>query len=298
VREEAAAVAALLNAHSRLLFGTDAITAAEIEHWFGIPTLDPEQDLRVAVAPDGRLLAYGDVSHGGRERLRYWIDLRLAPGTDPAVGDVLVAALERRAAETSVPGAVVRGFTAGVDETSRAVFEGRGYRLVRHSLRMEISLADEPPPPDWPEAITVRTFSPEDAERVYAAAEEAFADHWDFEPQSYEEWAHWALGPDHDPSLWFLAEDGAELAGFCLCRSQESGEPDLGWVAALGVRRPWRRRGLARALLRRAFRELRARGRPRAGLGVDAENLTGAVALYERVGMSVSRRHDILERPL
>jgi mycothiol synthase len=295
-KDEAAEIAALLNAHSRAVHGTDAVTEIEIERWFGNPTLDPERDLCVAVAPHGALLAYADVSDGGPEKRRYWIDLRLAPGADPAVGDLVVAALERRAAATAAPDALVRGFVAGGDGTSRAVFERRGYRLVRHSLRMEISLAGEPPPPVWPDGVAVRTFSRQDAGRVYAATQEAFVDHWEFEPQPYEEWEHWLLGHDHDPSLWFLAEAGSELAGACLCRPHEAGEPDLGWVAVLGVRRPWRRRGLATALLRQAFRELRARGRSRAGLGVDAENLTGAVALYERAGMSVSRRFDILER--
>jgi mycothiol synthase len=55
----------------------------------------------------------------------------------------------------------------------------------------------------------------------------------------------------------------------------------------LGTRRPWRRRGLAKALLYASFNEIRARGKPRAVLGVDAENPTGATRLYEGAGMRV-----------
>ena len=72
----------------------------------------------------------------------------------------------------------------------------------------------------------------------------------------------------------------------------------MGWVSVLGVRPRWRRRGLASALLLHAFGEFHRRGRKRVGLGVDAENTTGAVALYERVGMRPVRRFDTWERPL
>jgi ribosomal protein S18 acetylase RimI-like enzyme len=102
---------------------------------------------------------------------------------------------------------------------------------------------------------------------------------------------------DHfDPTLWFVAEDGGAIAGICLCQERK-GRPDVGWVDSLGVRKPWRRRGLGLAFLRHAFAELGRRGYPRAGLGVDGENTTGAVRLYERAGMHVARRSDTYQRP-
>ena len=64
-------------------------------------------------------------------------------------------------------------------------------------------------------------------------------------------------------------------------------DPGEGWVGVLGVRRPWRRRGLATALLYASFREIRSRGKPMAKLGVDAANPTGATRLYESVGMRI-----------
>jgi ribosomal protein S18 acetylase RimI-like enzyme len=77
-----------------------------------------------------------------------------------------------------------------------------------------------------------------------------------------------------------------------------SGDPTYGWINVLGVRAPWRRRGIAIALLARTFADFEARGATRVGLGVDAENPTGAVGLYERAGMSVSQRNDTYERLL
>ena len=89
-----------------------------------------------------------------------------------------------------------------------------------------------------------------------------------------------------------------EIAGFCLCRKEAYEDPDMGYVNILGVRRPWRRRGLGMALLQHAFAEFYRRGQQRAGLGVDAGSLTGATRLYERAGMHVARQFDTYEKML
>ena len=133
---------------------------------------------------------------------------------------------------------------------------------------------------------------------VYEAVEESFADHWDHVRGSYDEWAAFLMDGSFEPLVWFLAVDGGEIAGFSLCRERQPGRPDTGWVRQLGVRRPWRRRGLALALLLHSFGELHRRGRTSVGLGVDGENTTGAVRLYERAGMHVERRFDTYERRL
>ena len=102
------------------------------------------------------------------------------------------------------------------------------------------------------------------------------------------------------PDLWWLVRDGDEIAGVCLNRMGDAGEPDHGYVHILGVRRPWRRRGLGEALLRHSFRDFWRRGvSTRVSLDVDGENTTGAVRLYERVGMPCRRGAPTrLERPV
>jgi GNAT superfamily N-acetyltransferase len=87
-----------------------------------------------------------------------------------------------------------------------------------------------------------------------------------------------------DPGLWFLAEDAAtgELAGVCLTRIAPG---TGGWIGPVGVRRPWRKRGLGLALLHATFAELHRRGIPAASLSVDADSPTGAPRLYTRAGM-------------
>ena len=133
---------------------------------------------------------------------------------------------------------------------------------------------------------------------AYDVHQEAFEDTWEPIHWSYEEWAHAYVEPPHfERGLWFLAWDGPDPCGAAICR-RHSTALDLGWVAVLGVRRDWRRRGIGHALLAQAFGAFAERGLARAGLGVDSENPTGANALYEDVGMSSTSRFDIYERIL
>ena len=90
----------------------------------------------------------------------------------------------------------------------------------------------------------------------------------------YQRWMHILDGdPDCDPSpFWFVAIDGEEVAGLCLCRPRLAADPDMAWVELVGVRPAWRRRGIALALLSHAFAALYHHGQRKAGLEVDAQN--------------------------
>ena len=280
-REDASAIAELLNAHSEALFGEPVLTAAQVRDWFALP----EIWMRLAEA-DGRPVGYVDVSE---EAGRWNIDLR---ALDVDAARFLLAA----SCELPGPDAVVRGFAPQEDAAATEAFREGGFEIVRHSFQMRVELDAEPAPPVFPEGVEVRPMRDGEEERIHAAHMSAFADHWEFHEQTFEQWRIWHRDrASFDPELWYLALGGDEIAGFALCAPAHSGEPDFGWVEVLGVRPPWRRRGLGEALLRHSFRELYARGFPRIGLGVDAENTTGAVRLYERVGMHVVRRSDTWE---
>src|SRR5262249_24079259 len=148
----------------------------------------------------------------------------------------------------------------------RALLEARGYAVVRHSFEMRIALGAEPPQvPSPPDGIALRTAVGVEDSATHAVAEESFAGTWGYTPGSVEVFSH-SLGPDRE--LWFLACDGDEIAGVALCRDERSGYPGVAWVDILGVRRPWRRRGIARVLLLHAFDVLHARGRRHVGLNV------------------------------
>jgi ribosomal protein S18 acetylase RimI-like enzyme len=228
---------------------------------------------------------------------RFFLGIEAHP-REPAMFERLLDWGEERARRFGA-GRTVR-VHAGADsenELLAEVLRERGYELVRHFFRMEIELADEPAQPVWPDGITVRTFRPGEERAVFEADLEAFEDHWDFFPIPFEEWRDYFFGSDEfDPELWFIAEDSGEIAGAALCWGER--RPDTGLVNVLGVRRPWRRRGLGTALLLHAFHEFRRRGRAKVDLNVDAESLTGAVRLYERAGMYVARRNDAYRKEI
>jgi mycothiol synthase len=199
---------------------------------------------------------------------------------------------EGRAAEIGSSRSIrLQATVEGNDDAFAEEVRRRSYELVRHFFDMEIDLDEEPPEPRWPEGISVRTFRPGDERAIYDVDLEAFEDHWDPVDIGFDEWReHFLESSDFDPELWFLAEEREELAGFSLCSGER--RPDTGYVNVLAVRRPWRNRGLGTALLLHSFREFRRRGRAKADLNVDGDNLTGALRLYERAGMHVVRRYD------
>lgn len=294
--DEAGAVAELLNDHAREQHGEALTSAGEIALWFRLP------DVEVWVAQDaqGRLAAYADAREEA-ERTRYWLYLCEHPRRREVGGAAaLLGAAEEWARTRAAPDALLRGVVTLPDEPLSALYDASGYRRIRFSFEMRVALGDEPPEPEWPEGLAVRTLVPgEDERRVYEADMDSFEDHWEFVREPFELWRmRMVEHPAYDPRLWFLLEEGDELAGVCLCGVHSSGDPAFGWVTVLGVRRPWRRRGVGLCLLQHAFREFRRRGMTRAGLDVDAENTTGAVRLYERAGMHVARRRHIVEKPL
>ena len=182
----------------------------------------------------------------------------------------------------------------------RGVVENAGYDLVRHSFRMSIPLDGEIGAPAWPEGIEVATYRPENESAVHAAHQEAFADHWEHKHESLEEWRKWLVeNPAFDPSLWFLAWDGDDVAGLSLCRVHSSGDAEHGFVSVLATRRPWRRRGLGTALLQHSFHDMRRpRDEPGRASASTARTRPAPCALYERAGMAVERQTDIFRKEL
>jgi mycothiol synthase len=284
---------ALFNVVANELHGANDSSEGEVRNWLETPSVDPERDVRVADGPGGELAGYADV-YVEEEVDRAWFDLRLHPSHgDERLAAALVDWIEQRVGS----GPTTRGWISSLAALPKAVLDGRGYELVRHSYRMVLDLAGEPTEPRWPDGIAVRTMQAGEERRLYEVDDECFADHWEHATVPFEEWKHWLIDREEfDPSLWFVAVDGEEIAGYALCRRHDA-DPELGWVDNLGVRRPWRRRGLAKALLHHAFAEFRGRGFGRVGLGVDAQSLTGANKLYESVGMRVARSWDVYERP-
>ena len=288
--DELAELTDLINRDSEELYGEREESEESMRMWLTGPTLNPETDIRVAVA-DGAIRGYVDIDAGPHPT--YWVDLRVPLSEGDGARTVLADWVEDRAKKRAA--ASLRFHAPSVDEPLKRLLESRGYRVIRHFYRMRIELTDDLLEPRWPNGLTVRTATPADAPTAYEVSEETFRDHWEHARIPFEEWEHRLMREGFDPSLWFLAEDDGEVAAIALCRERQ-GEQGLGWIHLLGVRERWRRRGLGRALLLHCFHEFRRRGFHAAALGVDADSLTGANRLYESAGMRVVRQSDVYER--
>jgi len=191
---------------------------------------------------------------------------------------------------------ILRNGVSGADKISRQQHLAQGYSPVRYFWRMEALIGEAPPEPDWPSGLIIRNAIPEEDDRpVFDALEEAFVDHWGDPPWDFETWRRRRFEvEDFDPSLWFLALDGGEIAGVAISRYRG----DYGWISQLAVRRPWRRIGLGLALLLGSMGEFYKRGMRKVGLTVDAQNPTGAIRLYERAGMRMTNEYIVFEKVL
>ena len=196
------------------------------------------------------------------------------------LGAELVSRIEASARRAGVPRLHV--FVVAADAAAADLMRSRGFAEVRRFYEMAIELPAAAEAPGVP----VEDFSADAARDFYEALDESFRDHWEHQSMGFEKW--WDLRHDQwydaDGPLWFLIRDEDEVAAVIRNEVREGGG---GYVAALGVRRPYRGRGYAKALLVHSFRAFHERGLTRATLGVDAESPTGATHLYERVGMEI-----------
>jgi mycothiol synthase len=301
----------LFNCWSQAVIQQDEITDPQDvrKEWLS-PGFDPAQDIRLVFAPNGEMVGYIEVWTTAKPPVHPWIWARVHPDYEGmGIGTWMLQWGEERARQAlkNVPDGMRFAPRVGIysrAEKSKKLFEDMGYGYIRSSYRMLIDMDGLVPDPVWPEGITLRIYNPQmDAEAVYRADTEAFRDHFGFVEEPFEEgfkrFQHFMTNYEgFDPSLWFLAVDGAEIAGISLCRPKSYDDPDLGWVGTLGVRRNWRKRGIGLALLRHSFNELYRRGKRKVGLGVDAENLTGALRLYQNAGMHVHNAFDLYEKEL
>jgi len=297
---EAAAIQAILDASETADTGERRRHDADVANEWRNPRCRPDEDWWVAVAPGGELAAVGWVWR--QTAVEITADHYVHPAhRGLGLGELMLDAIEARAAEMSspTPNGAPRSllvWSEDSDVVRRASLERRGFAAIRQYFEMAIGLEGDLEMPVWPAGIVARGFRPgTDDEAVYRADQEAFAEHHLYEPRPYEEWRLFHVdAPDVDLSSSWLAWDGDQLAGFALQFAGDEGAI----IGDLAVRKAWRGRGVGHALLLTAFRSLRDRGHAVARLYVDALNVTNAVRVYEAAGMHVSRRFDVLEKPL
>jgi mycothiol synthase len=183
-----------------------------------------------------------------------------------------------------------------------ALFAAAGYEPVRHYIMMVRPIALLLPNALLPDGLDVRPVGPEHIRPVWEAMWEARRDHWGYVEPTEQDYERWAQGRLFAPALWKVAWEGEQIAGMVLNRLDEVQNEQYGrrrgYTQEIFVRRPWRRRGLARSLLAQSIQMFRGMGMEETALGVDTQNPSGALQLYESFGYSSVQRHTFFDKQI
>ncbi len=174
-------------------------------------------------------------------------------------------------------------------ETAReALLTKFGYVPVRYGFGMVRPDLENIPDLPLPDGLEVRPVLPEHYRLIHDASNEAFQDHWGYISEPEEEYQKMLEDSNFDPSLWRVAWAGDQVAGMVCSFINKSENVEYnrkrGYTENISVRRPWRKQGLASALIALSLKAIKERGMTEAALGVDSQNLSGALRLYEKMG--------------
>jgi ribosomal protein S18 acetylase RimI-like enzyme len=270
---------------------------------------DPFQDVLCAEV-DGEMIGYNRVfwyTEVEGNRLYAHFGFLLPAWRRKGLGRAMLHHSERRlrkiAAEHPADGPrFLQSEAASTQPGTEALLSGEGYAAVRHEYEMVRETLDDIPPAPLPEGLKVRPVQPEHYQAIWDAKEEAFRDHWGYRPETQEDYQRWLGDEKFDPGLWRVAWYGDQVAGLVgsVISPQENAgyHRERGWIGPVCVRRSWRRRGLAHALLAQSLQALKERGMTEAALGVDTQNVTGALRLYESMGFRAVKRFSLYRKPL
>ncbi|WP_330461456.1 GNAT family N-acetyltransferase [Streptomyces sp. NBC_00820] len=268
--------------HGRAVTGADAIAAD-----LASPGVDPASDTVLVDGPRGEPAAWGRLERGRRFRAD------VHPGhRGRGLGTALLAWAETRARQAGSDR--IAQTVPDDDRAAVALLRAGGYLPFVTEWLLEIELPTEPPALRPPAGITVRPFRPGDEQAAYRLTEDAFGA-WQRRRLSYEEWAgHCVARETFDPAASPVAFAGDQMVGVVL--SLDLPGLDEGYVERVAVRHDHRDRGIARVLLREAFRACHRRGKRTCTLWTHSE--TGALPLYQRLGMTVRRSSTVYGRAL
>jgi mycothiol synthase len=269
---------------------------------------DPHQDLLFAEV-DGDAVGYSRVWWERQEdgQLTYQSFGFLDPawrrrGIGQALLDWDLQRLRRIASDHESESKVFRSGVQGGEVGTRALLEANDFKQVTFGAEMSRGLTGDLPDAPLPAGLEIRTVTPEHMRPIWEADAEAFRDHWGARPPTEQDWEGFLDRPFTDPSLWKIAWEGDRVVGqvrsFIDTAENQEYDRRRGYTENISTARDWRGRGVARALICQSLRVLRERGMEEAGLGVHAENPTGAFQLYSSLGYEVIATWSVYERAL
>lgn len=284
-------------------------TLEDLQREFDDPWSNAEVDSLAAFTLDGQLVGYARTFQNPdpEKEVRCWLMVEVhqayrASGLEEALSDWAEERGRQRLLLTS--GEAARVLRCGIQDTQterQAQWERRGFNAVRHFYRMQRDLSEPIPAVQLPSDLALCVYTHDMNDAVHAAFNEAFRDHWSFDPITAEDWQMFVMGrTSFRPDLSYVVMDGAEVVGFSINgispeENARHGRSE-GWIEELAVRRPWRKRGVATALLCASMHAFKAEGLQHAMLGVDSQNLSGALRVYERVGFNPVKRFIQLQK--
>jgi mycothiol synthase len=270
---------------------------------------DPTRDMLLAEV-DGRLVAYNRVfwqKQGDGTSLYIPFGFLLPEWRRQGIGTCMLNWAENRlgciAAGHDRSGE--RFFQVTVSETEKSaitLYEKSGYQPVRYEFYMRRPTSDPLPEAPMPAGLEVRPVREEHIRPIWDAMQEAFQDHWGFVPESDLKLQEWQADKTFQPQLWKVAWEADQVAGMVLNFIDEPENLEYkrlrGYTEGISVRRPWRKQGLARSLIVQSIQMFKEMGMTETSLGVDAQNLSGALRLYQGVGYRKFKQDTFYRKPL
>jgi ribosomal protein S18 acetylase RimI-like enzyme len=211
-----------------------------------------------------------------------------------------------QAAQAEGADVMPRVLRTGIPETSQSeilLYQENGYKHTRSFFKMERDLHQPIPENPLPPGLALRNYGEDIDQALRLAQNEAFADHWGHEPMTREDWQNFIIQSSAmRRDLTLVVMDREEVVAYSVngIKTEENERLGIrrGWINLLGTRRKYRKHGIASALLAETMRRFKAEGMDTVGLGVDADSLTNALRLYEKLGFKAVKTRVVLEKQL
>jgi mycothiol synthase len=305
-----AAMAEVMNAYNAAEQIEEVETVGHFANWLShLPGFDPRQDILLAEY-NGRLIGVNWVwrrQEVGGDTIYDHFGVLLPEWRRRGLGRAMLHQAEERlrqiATQHSDAGPCwLQSFGGETEVAAEALLTSEGYAPVRYNYLMVRPTLDDIPDLPLPDRVEVRPVKPEHMRAIWEANVEAFRDHWGAGQRTERDYERWLNDPDADPGLWRVAWTGDQVVGmvlsFILEEENARYQRRRGYTESICVRRPWRKRGIASALIARSLQAVKERGMTEAALGVDTQNLSGALRVYERLGYRPVQRFTTYRKPL